>query len=242
MVTTVALPLEMQFLSRSRIRPLWVAVMIAATLAFVGCESQLGVEQALFECDEDNQCGDGNICRDRICRDPDKLESLCDSYCQEFGDLCSELAGPDTFPGFASGERCMRICRTYPTNAADDAYEGNSVQCRLNHLEAAAEESATSHCPHTASGGATICGDNSSRVCLEYCATLVNKCTGDVEQFSSPQGCLAECADYADDGQVGDESGDTIQCRFRYARSVADGVEVPLNCRFAGPNSRECTD
>ncbi|MFP4596684.1 MAG: hypothetical protein ACLFVJ_00445 [Persicimonas sp.] len=215
---------------------------LATVLVLVGCESQLGIDQAVFECVEDAECGDDNVCRDRVCHDPAELEAMCETYCQEFGELCSELAGDDTFLGFSSSERCRNVCGTYPTNAKADAYQGNSVQCRLNHLEAARQETPAEHCPHTASGGDGICGDDSSRICLAYCSILVNECTGDVEQFSTPQGCLAACAGYSDDGQNGDQRGDTVQCRLRYALSVAGGVEVPLNCGFAGPNSQKCVD
>ncbi len=242
MVKVMAVMTKQQLVSSSWVYSAVVVSVLMTALALVGCESQLGVEQAMFECVEDAECGDGNVCRDRVCRNPDELEAMCESYCQEFGDLCSELASPDTFADFRDAAHCLEVCSTYPTDAQDDAYQGNSVQCRLNHLEAARQEGAGVHCPHTASGGDGICGEDSSRLCLSYCATMVNECTGEVEQFSSPKECLDTCAGYSRGGQVGDRSGDTLQCRARYARSVADGVEVPLNCRFAGPESQECVD
>jgi hypothetical protein len=81
--------------------------------------------------------------------------SLCQNYCQLSEQICSEQ--PSAYP---TSDDCQIACSLMPTDGAPDTYDGDSVQCRINHLVAAAADppaSQVTHCPHTSEGGGGVC-------------------------------------------------------------------------------------
>jgi hypothetical protein len=83
--------------------------------------------------------------------------SHCAAFCKQDIALC----GGQTTPPYASQADCETKCAAYPYVAAtggDTALtSGNTMQCRLYHLEAAYGGGAatTTHCPHTGQTSAT---------------------------------------------------------------------------------------
>ncbi len=76
--------------------------------------------------------------------------------------------------------------------------------------------------------------------CGDYCNAMQLGCTG---EFSSHQECLDACACYPNDGQPGDTSGDTLQCRQTWLQKGFDGdVSPEVACTNAAPASPECID
>ena len=72
--------------------------------------------------------------------------SLCENYCQLMAKNCT---GANAVYDMAT---CMTKCATIPTNGKPNDTTGNSVQCRIYHLGAAASDPVT-HCPHAQTVG-----------------------------------------------------------------------------------------
>lgn len=68
--------------------------------------------------------------------------SWCDNYCQLMAKNCT---GANAVYDAAT---CMTKCATIPTNGLPNATSGDTVQCRIYHLGAAAANPAT-HCAHS---------------------------------------------------------------------------------------------
>jgi hypothetical protein len=68
-------------------------------------------------------------------------------------------------------------------------------------------------------------------LCDEYCASVLDKCTGNYAVYPSLEVCLAVCAQLPP-GDEGDSEGNSVQCRLRAARQV---TEQPADCPAAGP-------
>lgn len=69
-----------------------------------------------------------------------------------------------TFPehGFRTLADCEEVCVLYPVVKQDDAFWGDSFECRFNHLGLIVIQqlAAVGHCPHAgASGGSTCVGE-----------------------------------------------------------------------------------
>jgi hypothetical protein len=152
--------------------------------------------------------------------------SLCASYCEAMGENCG-----DAYP---SPEACLAACALLPTDGADDAMAGNSVQCRTYHAGVAAMDAAT-HCPHASFNGGSVCGG----YCETYCSTMAQTCPG---TFADLNNCMAECAVLPQDGAWNAIAGDSVQCRTYHASfpAAADGA---THCGHAHPQgSAVCGD
>ncbi|MFN3200873.1 MAG: DUF4215 domain-containing protein [Bradymonadia bacterium] len=66
--------------------------------------------------------------------------------------------------------------------------------------------------------------------CDAYCDLMLDNCA---EAYADREACLAECGRLPEDGAVGDELGDTLQCRITHALAAAEAAE--RNCAIAGP-------
>jgi hypothetical protein len=85
-----------------------------------------------------------------------------------------------------------------------------------------------------ADGGATDAGDSgepSESLCESYCDTVMDACTGNFAVYPSLEVCLAVC-EKLPLGEEGDSEGNSVQCRYRAARSL---TEPPADCPAAGP-------
>jgi hypothetical protein len=68
--------------------------------------------------------------------------SYCENYCQLMAKNCT---GSNAVYDMAT---CMTNCTSIPTNGHANDTSGNTVQCRIYHLGAAAADP-TTHCPHS---------------------------------------------------------------------------------------------
>lgn len=76
--------------------------------------------------------------------------------------------------------------------------------------------------------------------CEDYCGAMLFGCIG---EFSNQQECLDACACYPTDGQVGDEDGDTLQCRETWLlKGFEEEVPPEVACTNAAPASPVCID
>jgi hypothetical protein len=153
-------------------------------------------------------------------------DSLCQEYCATMEVNCI-----GDFSQFADNVECMANCAGFNSGGAQDATTGDSLQCRLYHAGAAFDEP-SNHCDNAGASGGSLCVAGSEFLCGAYCELMSANCTGDNTQYLEDP-CLQSC-NFAIDGEVGDTSGDTIQCRTTYAE-LAEGAPA-VNCNKAGPS------
>ena len=81
--------------------------------------------------------------------------------------------------------------------------------------------------------------DTATERCTPYCQRMMANCTL-LTTFVYPEGddCYAACAEFPLTGVVGDEVGDTLQCRETYVDQTSDEHET--YCPLAGPDSEAC--
>jgi hypothetical protein len=74
----------------------------------------------------------------------------CVEYCQLEDSECG-FADPVVAPAqFKNNGECMTACAQYPTTGQDGDPTGNTLQCRVTHLNnIVAGQAASLHCPHT---------------------------------------------------------------------------------------------
>lgn len=90
---------------------------------------------------------------------PDAGGAVCNSACENFCDLyMQECTDTDKYRVFASKQECLDDCATVPDlgGYSTQIAEGNTLQCRLWHVTAAADQS-WPHCNHAA--GLNTCVD-----------------------------------------------------------------------------------
>ena len=92
----------------------------------------------------------------------DGCGSICDSFCKITLGYCSAAGGFTGTPPYATVADCMTECNTLVAtakaagaagdyNSAGTGDTGNTIECRLYHLQNALKNPAnqTTHCPHT---------------------------------------------------------------------------------------------
>ena len=89
-----------------------------------------------------------------------------------------------------------------------------------------------------ANAGAGGGGASGKTLCETYCDTVGANCTDTNEQYESRAVCLRACS-RLEDGQPGDDIGNTVQCRLHYAESAASAGEAAGNCSVAGPGGAQ---
>ncbi|GMV41329.1 MAG: hypothetical protein AMXMBFR64_30450 [Myxococcales bacterium] len=165
----------------------------------------------------------------------DVCGSWCDNYCHLAGTNCT---GGNAL--FASDAACQAACGAFADDAAPNAIDGDSVQCRIYHLGVAGSAppaSAASHCPHGGIDGGGVCSEPPP-TCAEYCATVSAACTGANAQYPSEAACIAYCitASSMPAGSYADTAGNTIGCRLYHATVAGTPGNAAAHCPHAGPS------
>jgi hypothetical protein len=151
------------------------------------------------------------------------FDGYCESYCDDIMQYCT--GSNAQYPDRAT---CIRMCGGTPaTGTAGDMY-GDSIQCRITHLGAAATDPAV-HCSHAGPSGGAFCGD----WCTVYCRQIQTYCTGGNAQYDSRSQCLTTCGGLSSDGTYGDLSGNTVQCRLGHL--VYAESDPATHCAHSGP-------
>ena len=172
--------------------------------------------------------------------------SNCEAYCQLYDAVC-----PD------DQDDCMDKCVALPDrgtfSAAQDSLGGDTIQCRLYHLNAAARaaragdrEERNLHCDHAllraSLGERDFCDlpDGSTPECSDYCR-LVQQACGAHPVYDSQEQCEAVCerglfpkgTNTVESG-LQDSTGDTVACRRWHAYFAFDDM-AEKHCPHAGP-------
>jgi hypothetical protein len=213
-----------------------LAMIAAMVFLSVGCSSEFGIEEQLYQCATDEDCGDGLDCYTGLCADKDEFESLCRGYCSDFFDTCVSLV-TDRQLSFDAFDECMGVCQAYPINGTEGNDDVNNLQCRLLHMERAKRSAGPGetllHCGHSSPSGANRCGDT-TKECLFFCHDLMDRCTGENRQFDTQQRCLQACKGYQDDG--------SFDCRRNAVPEPNQKLEVEFDCANSAAESPRCEE
>ena len=143
--------------------------------------------------------------------DPPPVPPTCAEYCDLMDGACA-----DENTQYADKGHCLEYCLTWaqlPAGALEDA-SSNSIGCRM-HFAGLANEApneAATLCVAAGPSGGDACGT----WCENYCHLGLLNCTfGDQSLFESEEQCLGACAALPTDGNPGDASGDSVQCRIQ---------------------------
>jgi hypothetical protein len=157
--------------------------------------------------------------------------SDCDAYCQLFPQIC-----PADFE-YTSETDCLKGCQGLTDQdrfSAQDDHGGDTVECRLVHLAAAAVYP-LEHCQHAlveptepwCTGPA-----DAAPTCTEYCNIVLSACDGRYAEYESRQQCLNVCT-ALDPGTNSDKLNNSVGCRrFQAFRA---SVTPDARCFYAGP-------
>lgn len=166
------------------------------------------------------QCADAGV----------EAPDLCPSYCAARRTLCG-----DTLDDAA----CLAACALLPEGGAVGDTTGDTLACRLTHLQiAAVAPDDALHCRAARLDGGGTCGGS----CEVYCALALHEggpCGG---LYADEASCVSACEGFAEDGRIGEGAGDTIQCRLDHLQgailvSAAEGeADVSDRCEAAGPS------
>lgn len=180
----------------------------------------------------------------------DACGTNCEALCSLRARVCGPIKGQDVMADIVSYDVCMHNCEALPDLGSFDANRdrfGDSVQCRLIHVSESAisHELALTHCSHSQT--IPVRGEDRDLVpcsdppapeltkeadCQKYCTLTMGACDNDFAVYDSAAQCMSVCR-LLDQGEPGDESGDTIRCR-RYHSYNALG-RPQEHCTHAGP-------
>ncbi|MCB9506628.1 MAG: hypothetical protein H6697_03045 [Myxococcales bacterium] len=150
----------------------------------------------------------------------------CAGYCTAVTSACT-----DDNAQYDDASACIDYCEgagMFPVGVLGDT-DGNSIGCRLYHAGVAggSATAADTHCDHAGPSGGDMCGS----WCENYCALALNNCTDDNELFADEEACMTACAEFSDEGAVGDTSGDSVQCRIQHlGLAGAGGEAAAMHC------------
>ena len=155
----------------------------------------------------------------------DPPEPGCAQYCALVNNACT--GDNAQYEGESS---CITWCvevAHFPAGAAGDT-TGNTVGCRMVHAEAATadDDAAAEHCPNAGPTGAGVCGT--------WCENLCHLDTYLCSNYQADT-CADVCAAVPSDGQLGDTTGDTVQCRLQHL--IASSSVSPKPAEEHCPNA-----
>lgn len=156
----------------------------------------------------------------------------CETYCDTVTMNC---AGENVL--YADRAECLQVCQTADWPAGDAVTgsgpaSGNTLGCRTYHGGAPAADDPATHCVHAGETGANVCGS----WCEGYCSLALGACTGDDAIYGTMDECMTACAALDDHGNLGDTSGDTVQCRLYHLGVAIRTGDTAMHCPHAAPD------
>jgi hypothetical protein len=178
-------------------------------LVVAGCNAVLGYDAATLASGEtDGDAGDPNSCA---------------AYCQNIQAACMGN-NAEYINEFVCQQMCFHFEPGVPGTES-----GNSLACRIWHTTAAKTDPAT-HCRHAGPLGGGVCGD---QPCSEFCTLTQALCsTQAAPPYTSESACDTACPNFTydeatNDGDLIEESGNTLNCRIYHLESAYDTQDNP---------------
>lgn len=157
-----------------------------------------------------------------------KCGSPCQAYCSLWGSIC-----PEDAKAIAA---CEKTCAAVPQTGAfslSSGDGGDTIECRLSRLSAAALDSA--ECKNAALIPRAACNEPLDAVpsCEHYCAVVAAACEGPLAVFENEQQCQDVCKALPL-GTYSHTVENTVGCRIYHAYNsfAAPGG----HCSHAGPS------
>jgi hypothetical protein len=193
-----------------------------ACLLLSGCNQILGIQV--------QKADDGGTTEDDAGQDGGEIvyESPSEDDCQEYCDVINSTCKAGTSKAaFANESYCSTLC-PHMQRTADRLDDGNTFDCRLKLVKAAAQIAPdnASECRAVGAGGEDMCGSS----CQGYCQLFESVC-GEFEGLSRGETCLSECeklpVDRARDATAAFGSmSDTLQCRLAHLGAASSSPDV----------------
>jgi len=168
--------------------------------------------------------------------------SQCESYCMSIMMQCNTTATMQ----YSSMAQCMAMCPGIPAGTFQPTdVSGDTLACRFYHGGNAALAQASmdttgqlAHCTHAGAFGNGVCGSIQDGLC--QIQTTV--CTGSNQQYSSYSDCMTQTGSIATTGNLGDTSGNTIQCRaYHLSAAATSTANAAVHCPHIAVASAVCT-
>ena len=153
----------------------------------------------------------------------DEPSENCVTYCENAEARCR-----DANALYENETECLEACEGFPDDPdlpVASAITGDTVQCRLYHLDSA-EIDPDTHCSHSSADSLPGKCVDEITACDRYCGIIIENCPA---QFPSINNCLGACGVIPRDGMANEEVGDTVQCRITYANRAIGDSDQCLN-------------
>ena len=153
----------------------------------------------------------------------------CESYCALYAKACHAE--------FSDLQTCVQKCaalENLSTFNVEDDHEGDTVQCRLQHVTSASVLP-DPHCDHARFVSTQWCFEPPDQPpeCADYCRINLVACTGETAQYESLDQCMAVCG-ALDPGLNENRTENTVGCRkYHSYSSLFDAI---AHCSHAGPS------
>lgn len=147
----------------------------------------------------------------------------CTSYCTAITQRCTGQNQQ-----YASSANCLDSCADLMAGALTDTM-GNTLGCRVYHVELALSDPGT-HCVHAGPSGGATCGTT----CQGFCAIATAECP---TQWSANT-CANQCSMVATSPPYSSSAtGNTIECRLLHATQAATDptTECPNTVKNQNP-------
>ena len=188
-------------------------------------------------------CPHGNVLSDDTHCQGDPPTPTCDEMCNLATANCAAGTANEVF---ASNEACLNYCYQLASLESGTFLDatGNTIGCRINAAKNASVDPAT-WCPPVSEYGGGVCGST----CQIYCDLSLAICpstnNGQDGRFPNADACQIACSGMSDDGQPGDVTGNTLQCRIYHLLDAAadpDGQSDVVHCphTLPGDTTEQC--
>lgn len=161
----------------------------------------------------------------------------CLNYCEKVANTCV-----DDNALYTSTEACYSACSLFIDRPdAAGAFTGDTLQCRIYHINAAASNP-NIHCPHGSAASVPQKCQDFQTLCSTYCGELSELCVQDFEAdfaaegIATLQNCINSCpGQIPKDGEaMADDTTDTVNCRLSQL--------TKQNCAGGKVDSDVCVD
>lgn len=200
------------------------------------------VRELNFSGNRNAECSSAGPSGDSMCLPT----SACDIFCNVFNEVCKVAdLGTVAFPGFQGIAKCVETCSSLNQTGVVGAMSGNTLQCREFQL-ALASDDAQAHeketfCSRAQPEPTQVCV--SYKPCDTFCSSWDKWCGGfvNITQYTN---CTIECENIISIGNLGDRSGNTLQCREYYLGAAAltqqpGSVSAKIACESAAKDGGE---
>lgn len=170
--------------------------------------------------------GGGDLCG------TNNTSNECDNYCELFARACPTYTADQG----NCATNCQGLTDKKHLSIADDYDGGDTLQCRLIHLSAAATPNGTLHCEHARIAHPSAHCVNTETVREVYCRLVTHVCSDDaVKVYESMDQCEAVAEKLELESDAAD--GNTVACRYYHTQNAIshDKSDLTTHCPHAGP-------